>query len=138
MARRKKPLVAKDGDRQLPLPPKPMRRGSLSERFTKCSKPGCRCATSRDARHGPYYSLTRSVGGTTKSRWLSQAQADVARRQLEEGDRFRQEVEAYWETCEDLANAELGLADETSAEEVEKGGSRRRSKPRSRRRSSSS
>lgn len=138
MAKRKKPLVTKDGDRQLDLPPKPMRRGSLSERFTKCSKPRCRCAVSRDGRHGPYYSLTRRVDGRTKSRWLSQAQADVVRQQLEEGDRFRQDVESYWEACEELADVELGHAEATSAEEVEKGGFRGQSKPRSRQSSRSS
>ena len=38
--------------------PKPMRRGSLSERTIKCSKPGCACAHDPKARHGPYFSLT--------------------------------------------------------------------------------
>jgi hypothetical protein len=41
----------------------PMRRGSLSERYVKCGKPGCGCAEDPKARHGPYYSLTRAVGG---------------------------------------------------------------------------
>jgi hypothetical protein len=69
---------------------------------------------------------------------LSQAEADVARRQLEEGDRFRQDVEAYWEACEAIADVELGHADGASAEEVEKGGFRGQSKLRSRQRSRSS
>ena len=43
--------------------PTPMRRGSLTERYVKCSKPGCRCADEAEARHGPYYSLTRTVAG---------------------------------------------------------------------------
>ncbi len=44
----------------------PMRRGSVSERYVKCSKPGCRCVTNPKARHGPYFSLTRGVGGRTR------------------------------------------------------------------------
>ena len=40
---------------------KPMRRGSLSERYVKFSKPRCPCATDTNARHGPYFSLTRAV-----------------------------------------------------------------------------
>jgi hypothetical protein len=47
----------------------PMRRGSLSERYVKCSKPGCACAERPAARHGPYYSLTQTVGGRTQSRF---------------------------------------------------------------------
>lgn len=125
MAKRKKLLVADDGSRPLLLPPKPMRRGSISVRFTKCSKPGCRCTTREDGRHGPYYSLTRAVDGKTRSRWLSREEADVARRQLEEGDRFRRDVEDYWEACEELADEELELGKEVSSEEAEKGGSSR-------------
>ena len=62
-------LAAQVGD------PTPMRRGSLSERYVKCSKPGCRCAERTEARHGPYYSLTRTVAGRTQSRFLPAAQA---------------------------------------------------------------
>jgi hypothetical protein len=70
-----------------------MRRGSLSERTIKCSKPGCACARDPKARHGPYYSLTRAVGGETQSRYLTAEQADVARRQIEAGHRFRDRVD---------------------------------------------
>ena len=45
--------------------PRPMRRGSVSERYVKCNKAGCACADRDDARHGPYYSITRVVKGRT-------------------------------------------------------------------------
>lgn len=87
--------------------PTPMRRGSLTERYVKCSKPGCRCATDPAARHGPYYSLTRGVGGRTRSRWLTPEQAAVARGQVAAGQRFRAQVDAYWAVCEAWADAQL-------------------------------
>src|SRR6266853_2864568 len=62
---------------------RPMRRGSFSERFVKCSKPGCPCASDATARHGPYFSLTRGVGGRTESRFVAAAQAELVRRQVE-------------------------------------------------------
>lgn len=43
-----------------------MRRGSLSERMVKCSKPGYPCADNPGARHGPYFSLTRALQGKTE------------------------------------------------------------------------
>jgi len=110
---------------------KPMRRGSLSERYVKCSKPGCRCAERAEARHGPYYSLTRAVGGRTQSRLVSPPQAEVVRRQVEAGRQFREQVDAVWEACEQWADAELEPG-EQAAEAAEKKGFRRRSKPRSR------
>ena len=116
---------------------RPMRRGSLGERWLKCGKPNCACASREDARHGPYFSLTRTVKGRTQSRRLTAQQADRVRQQVAAGRAFRQQVEAYWEACERWADAELS-DDETSTEEaVQKGGSRRsstlRSRPKSKR-----
>jgi len=117
--------------------PQPMRRGSLSERYVKCSKPGCLCAARPAARHGPYYSWTRAVAGRTQSRFLSAEQAGLARRQVAAGRQFRQQVDAYWEACERWADAQLDAPAAASQEAAQKGGSprpsRRRSPGRSRR-----
>ena len=72
-----------------------MRRGSLSERYVKCGKPGCGCAEDPKARHGPYYSLTRAVGGQTRSRFLNPEEAQRAREQKERGQQFRRQVDRY-------------------------------------------
>ena len=53
--------------------------GSLSERTVKCGKPGCHCGEDPEARHGPYFSLTRAVKGKTQSRFLTSEQAAVVR-----------------------------------------------------------
>jgi len=110
--------------------PTPMRRGSLTARYMKCHKPGCGCAEDTAARHGPYYSLTRGVGGQTQSRWLTAEQAERARRQVEAGQQFRAQVDAYWTACEAWADAELAAP----AEAVE--GQKKGSRPPSRRRRS--
>lgn len=115
--------------------PKPMRRGSLSQRTVKCSKPGCPCAQDPKARHGPYYSLTRAVRGKTHSRFLTPEQAAVARQQIEAGHAFRTQLEAYWEGCENWADRQLEDSPTASSEEVEKGGSQRTSKRKSSRKS---
>ena len=111
--------------------PKPMRRGSVSERSMKCGQAGCRCQQDPQARHGPYYSLTRGAGGKTQSRYLSVEQAEVARRQVEAGQQFREHVEAYWQACERWADAQLEAPEAALREAAKKGGSKRRSKPRS-------
>jgi hypothetical protein len=115
--------------------PKPMRRGSVSERYMKCGQRECRCQEDRQARHGPYYSLTRAEGGKTRSRYLTSAQAAVARRQAEAGQQFRQQVEAYWQACEHWADAQLETPEAASSEAAQKGGSKRPSRPKSSRRS---
>ncbi|MBI4289804.1 MAG: hypothetical protein HY671_15430 [Chloroflexi bacterium] len=101
--------------------PTPMRRGSVSERSMKCGQKGCRCQHDRQARHGPYYSLTRIEGGKTRSRYLSTEQAALARQQIEAGQEFRSRVEAYWQACEGWADAQLTAPGAASQEKAKKG-----------------
>lgn len=114
--------------------PQPMRRGSLGERFMKCGKPACACHAEAGARHGPYFVLTRGVEHTTRSRFLTPTQAELARQQVERAAQFRERLELYWQACERWADNEL----ETSAADAEaakKGASRKPSRRRSSRRS---
>ena len=106
---------------------KPMRRGSLSERTIKCSKPGCACAKEPKARHGPYHSLTHAVEGKTRSRFLTAEEALVARQQIDAGGKFRAQVDAYWEACEEWADGQLADVAASSGE-AKKGASKRTSK----------
>jgi uncharacterized protein DUF6788 len=115
--------------------PKPMRRGSLTERYVKCNKTGCACDDSEDDRHGPYYSVSRVVEGRTKSRWLNGGHVDTVQRQIEEGQRFRKNVEAYWQACERWAEAELETPEAASRGAAEKKGSKQQFKLRSARKS---
>jgi len=105
--------------------PQPMRRGSLSERYVKCSKPGCACATNPKARHGPYYSLTRAVGGQTHSRFLSAEEAELVREQIATGQQFRQRLDTYWVACEQWADAQLEKREEPGEQGVKKNRTRR-------------
>src|SRR6516165_1733150 len=112
----------------------PMRRGSLSERMIKCSKPGCACAQDPKARHGPYHSLTHAVEGKTHSRFLSPEQAQLARQQMDAGRKFRAQVDAYWEACEEWADGQLADV-AASSEEAKKKDSKRTFKTKSSRKS---
>jgi len=115
--------------------PTPMRRGSVTERYVKCHKPGCACAVDPNARHGPYYSISRVVRGRTASKWLTAAQAERVRQQVAAAQQFRKKVEAFWQACEQWADIEL---EATSQQEAKKGASKRRLPPRSSRRSTTS
>ena len=114
--------------------PQPMRRGSLSERYVKCSKVNCACQQEPQARHGPYYSWTRVVQGKTHSRFLTAEQARLMRAQLAAGQKFRQQVERHWAACEQWADRELE-SPPAAAGAAEKKGSGRRSRTKSARRS---
>jgi|SRR6266446_3234136 len=115
--------------------PRPMRRGSVSDRTIRCGKPGCACAGDPKARHGPYHSLTQAVDGKTRSRFLTAEQATVAQQQVAAGRQFRAQIDDYWEACEEWADTQLPLSPTASSEEAKKKGSRRNSKARSSRKS---
>ena len=108
-----------------------MRRSSLSERTIKCGKPGCGCAQDPEARHGPYYSITRAVAGKTHSRFLTPEQAVLAQQQIEAGRFFRDRTDTYWEACEQWADSELAAVSTASSTEAKKGGSKLPSKTKS-------
>jgi hypothetical protein len=46
--------------------------GSLTRRFTRCSKAGCKCVGDPPALHGPYWSWTRKINNKTVTRYLSE------------------------------------------------------------------
>jgi hypothetical protein len=106
-----------------------MRRGSVSTRYVKCNKAGCPCAERAEARHGPYVSVVRVVAGKTQSRWVLPEQVATLRRQVEAGQQFRRQVEAYWQACEQWADSELEAASQGAAK---KGASKKPSRPKSR------
>jgi len=118
--------------------PSPMRRGTLAVRYLRCNKPGCPCAVRADARHGPYTSVVRVVAGRTRSRHVPADRVAELRRQVVAGQQFRKDVEAYWQACEQWADALLDAPEAASQEAAKKGGSKRRSKPRSSPRSKTS
>jgi len=115
--------------------PTPMRRGAVSERRMKCGQPQCRCHHAPQARHGPYFSLTRVEGGKTASRYLTAEQAAVARAQIDAAHAFRRDVEAYWQACERWADAQLQAPQAASDEAAKKGALKKPSRPRSKPRS---
>ncbi|MGH3838547.1 MAG: DUF6788 family protein [Pseudonocardiaceae bacterium] len=53
--------------------------GSVIERYTACTHPGCRCHADPPARHGPYYQYTRKLAGKTLTRRLNPEQAQAYR-----------------------------------------------------------
>lgn len=94
----------------------------------KCGQKECRCHEDARARHGPYYSLTRMAEGKTRSRYLTAGQAALAKRQIEAGLAFRRRVEAYWQACEQWADAQVAGSEEGWPEELKKGASKKPSK----------
>lgn len=74
-------------------------RGSVVAAMTTCSSKGCHCRTDPARRHGPYWQLSRSSGGTTRTRRLGAAEAELYRGWIAE----RHRAEAILTELEQLA-----------------------------------
>ena len=108
-----------------------LRRGSLIERHHKCGKPGCHCARKDSPGHGPTWVLTRAVAGRTVTRGIPGGDpVQRAREQIEEYRRFRALVQQFIDVSEKLCDARIQISRAASKEAAQKGGSKRRSKPR--------
>ena len=68
-----------------------MRSGSITGTGGCCGNPNCHCHREGDPGHGPYYRLTRKVNGKTVTETFSSpASLAKARREVAEGQRFRE------------------------------------------------
>lgn len=78
-------------ERELPSP-QGLLRGSLIERYKRCGKPGCKCATGRG--HGPkyYLSLSRS-GARPQMDYVPQGALEQVRSALANYQRTREMLE---------------------------------------------
>ena len=76
-------------------------RGSVVAAMTTCASKGCHCRTDPARRHGPYWQLSRSAGGTTRTHRLSEAEAQLYQTWIAE----RHRVEAILDELEALAVA---------------------------------
>jgi hypothetical protein len=67
------------------------RRGSLSEVWRRCGKPGCRCARPGEPGHGPQWNWVRWAGGKTVTTHPRPGpELEKARREAAEWERFRE------------------------------------------------
>ena len=116
-----------------------LRPGSLVQRRHKCGKPTCHCARKDSAGHGPSWALTRAVEGKTVTKGIPAGSAvQQTREQIEECRRFRTMVQQFIEVSEKLCDARIQLLRATPEGVAEKGGSKRRSRRKSSRRSKTS
>jgi hypothetical protein len=66
--------------------------GSITERLTRCGRPGCACQADPPRRHGPYWQWTRKVANKTVSKYLSKHQARECQRWIDNDRRIRELV----------------------------------------------
>lgn len=64
--------------------------GTITERHTRCGKPGCACHHDPPRLHGPYRHWTRKLANKTVGRYLTHDQAHTAQRWIDNDRRIRE------------------------------------------------
>jgi len=85
-----------------------LRPGSLSEQYTVCGKPNCRCVGSPPQKHGPYYQLSFSRRGKSSTRFVRRADVSTVRKQLKNYSRLRELMDEWVDLATELSNLRLG------------------------------
>ena len=108
------------------------RRGSVSENWRRCGKPGCACAQPGHRGHGPRFLWTRSARGRgTVGRQLAAGEVARVRREVGRHAEFAAISEQIAEVNEKICEARpAARTDAPLVPEGEKGGSGRRSRRR--------
>ena len=111
-----------------------LRPGSINATYRRCGKPNCACAQPDHPGHGPRWLWTRSAGGRTRTRQLTAAEVDKVRAELSNYKQFAATVEQIVEVNEAICEARPAASaagGSPAGTAGEKGGSPRRSKPKS-------
>ena len=83
------------------------RPGSLSEQYNVCGKPDCRCKATPPKKHGPYYQLSYSWKGKSKTQFVRREDAASVREQVSNYRRLRELVDQWIELELELSQLRL-------------------------------
>jgi len=72
-----------------------LRPGSLSQQYNVCGTAGCQCKADPPRRHGPYYQVSFTWQGRSKSQFVRREQVARVRQHLRNYQRLRALVEQW-------------------------------------------
>ena len=107
-----------------------LRPGSLVQNYRRCGRPNCFCADKQHAGHGPYWLLTRTVKGKTRSQSIPASQVKATQAQIAECQRLRRLVAELIDVSDDLCRSRLKKGTSAVRKKSARRSSPRRSKPR--------
>src|ERR1041384_4680322 len=72
-----------------------LRPGALSQQYNVCGNPTCRCKATPPVKHGPYYQISFTWKGKSRSQFVRDDDAQGASRQLENYRQLRELVDEW-------------------------------------------
>ena len=84
-----------------------LRPGSLSEQYTVCGHPGCRCIATPPQKHGPYYQLSFTRKGKSSTKFVRKEDLPAIRKQLKNYERMKLLVDQWIDLATELSNLQI-------------------------------
>jgi len=84
----------------------PLRPGTLSRQYNVCGTPGCRCKDDPAQRHGPYYQLSYTWRGKSRSEFVRAPESARVEEQVRTYARLRTLIDQWVDAAIELARLE--------------------------------
>jgi hypothetical protein len=86
----------------------PMRPGNLSQQYTACLKPGCKCVDPiQPQKHGPFYKLSYTHGGKSTTQFIRPQFVPEVQKQLATYKKFVALTQQWVSLALELSKLEL-------------------------------
>jgi hypothetical protein len=72
-----------------------IRPGALSQQYNVCGNPTCRCKAAPPVKHGPYYQISFTWKGKSRSQFVRDDDVEEASRQLENYRQLRELIDEW-------------------------------------------
>ena len=80
-----------------------LRPGSLSKQYNVCGNPNCKCKATPPKKHGPYYQLSSTRKGKSRSKFVRKEDVGAVRTQLKNYAKLRKLTERWVDLAEELS-----------------------------------
>jgi len=84
-----------------------LRPGSISEQYNVCGKKGCRCKADPPEKHGPYYQLSYTRKGKSRSMFVKKEKVAEVKRQVENYRLLKSLVDRWVDLAIELADLKM-------------------------------
>ena len=93
-----------------------LRPGHLSQQYSVCGTPRCRCKANPPQKHGPYFQLGWTRKGMSTTRFIRKPDVDAVRAQLQEHQQLLSLVDQWIDAAIELCDLKLQRSrDQTKA-----------------------
>lgn len=80
-----------------------LRPGSLSKQYNVCGNPNCRCKATPPKKHGPYYQISSTRKGKSRSKFVRKEDVASVRMQLKNYAKLRKLTERWIDLAEEFS-----------------------------------